>query len=397
MDGSTLYRLVEAYERLGVHRAGTGVDRATVDWLEARLRSVGFRTSRTPVPFDRYLVDSKLTADGATIDHLPLAYEWCGSVETTDVAVFDVDIGHGGHTDAVDDAAREASASGSTAAVLATRHPDGSLVAANRTIGDRGGIPTVLVAGRDHDRLRAARSVRLRMHARRQPATTENLTARNDVDGIPLLLTTPLTRWFRCSGERGTGIAVLLDLVERFADHPLLVLATGGHELDYLGVRRWVADDPPPVAAIAHIGASVACDASDRTGRRRLVTTRIARTDVGGPTADAMGAALATAAYRFEASTASWGGESEVLCELGAPMLSVTGAGAAFHTPEDVTADVTSPASLALASAALGDAVQALHSSIVAEGEEGSVHLGQQSGVDVVDESAHVIGVDDEG
>ena len=106
MDGSTLYRLVEAYERLGVHRAGTGVDRATVDWLEARLRSVGFRTSRTPVPFDRYLVDSKLTADGATIDHLPLAYEWCGSVETTDVAVFDVDIGHGGHTDAVDDAAR---------------------------------------------------------------------------------------------------------------------------------------------------------------------------------------------------------------------------------------------------------------------------------------------------
>ena len=95
----------------------------------------------------------------------------------------------------------------------------------------------------------------------------------------------------------------------------------------------------------------MACDASDRTGRRRLVTTRIARTDVGGPTADAMGAALATAAYRFEASTASWGGESEVLCELGAPMLSVTGAGAAFHTPEDVTADAVSGIA-ALASAA---------------------------------------------
>lgn len=360
MDGVALHRLVEEYEALGIHRAGTAVDRATVDWCEGHLRSLGLRTERSSVPFDRYDTDSELTADGHPIDHLPLAYEWTGSIDTDDVVVFEVDIGHGGHTDAVDDAAREARVGGSTAAVLATRHPDGSLVAANRTIGDRGGIPTVLVAGRDHDRLRAARSVRLRMHARRQPATTENLTARNDVDGIPLLLTTPLTGWFRCSGERGTGIAVLLDLVERFADHPLLVLATGAHELDYLGVRRWVADGAEQVAAIAHIGASVGCDAVDGSGERHLVETRIARTDVGGAPAQAMGAALATANYRFVASASSWGGESEVLCDLGAPMLSVTGAGAAFHTPEDVTADVTSPASLATAGRAIADAFDTL-------------------------------------
>ena len=70
--------------------------------------------------------------------------------------------------------------------------------------------------------------------------------------------------------------------------------------------------------------------------------------------------ALTTANYRFVASTPSWGGESEVLCDLGAPMLSVTGAGAAFHTPEDITADVTSPASLAIAGRAIADAFDTL-------------------------------------
>ena len=67
-----------------------------------------------------------------------------------------------------------------------------------------------------------------------------------------------------------------------------------------------------------------------------------------------------TANYRFVTSASPWGGESEVPCDLGAPMLSVTGAGAAFQTPEDVTADFTSPASLATAGRAIANAFDTL-------------------------------------
>ena len=73
MDGSTLYRLVEAYDgsaSIGPVPGSTGrpsTGRGTTS--VGRIPHVSH-----PIPFDRYL-DSKLTADGATIDHLPLAYE----------------------------------------------------------------------------------------------------------------------------------------------------------------------------------------------------------------------------------------------------------------------------------------------------------------------------------
>jgi len=362
MDGDDLYRVVEAYEALGIHRAGTAVDRATFDWYEARLQRLGLRTERVDVPFDRYDADSELTADGEPIDHLPLFYEWTGSIDTTGVRVDEVDPhGRAFHSSIFE--ATDVSGSDAEAVALATTHPNGALVASNRKIRPRNGLPTVLVAGRDHARLTTAAEVRLRMSARVAEATTENLIARNDVPGPPLLLTTPLSGWFRCSGERGTGAAVLLDLIERFAAHPLLVLATGGHELDYFGVREWVTAGPEPVAAIAHIGASVACDEATPDGGRRLIDRRIARTGATGALADRMEAALATANYRFLSGVDEWSGESEVLCDLGVPMLSVTGAGIEFHTPEDVTAHVTSPRSLKLASDAIGTAFHTLISS----------------------------------
>ena len=90
MDGDELYALVEAYERLGIHRAGTQTDRATFDWYEQHLRALGLSTERSVVPFDRYVYESELTADGEPVEHLPLFYEWTGSVDTTDVALIDL-------------------------------------------------------------------------------------------------------------------------------------------------------------------------------------------------------------------------------------------------------------------------------------------------------------------
>ena len=364
MDGDALYAVVEEYERLGIHRAGTEVDRATVDWYEQHLQALGLSTERSAVPFDRYLYESELTADDEPVEHLPLFYEWTGSIDTTDVGIVDLGDEQRRFGSSDFEATELVAATGAAAGVMATVNSKGSLKAANRVIRDRDGLPTVLIAGRDLERVRGATEVRLRMDAALSAATTENLVARNDVPGVPLLLTTPLSGWFQCSGERGTGAAVLLALIERFASHPLLVLATGGHELDYFGVREWVAAGPEPVAAIVHVGASVGCDELVDDGTRRPIRTRIARTDAHGTTADAMEAVLATVNYRFMGATDSWGGESEVLCDLGVPMLSVTGAGADFHTPEDITADVTSPGTMQSVSDAIAEAFAALIRSV---------------------------------
>ena len=221
MQGEELRHIVETYERFGIHRAGTDVDRAVVDWMEGRFAALGLSTTRIDAPFDRYVTESTLTADGVEIDHLPFFYEWTGSIDTTDVEVVLADAHAGGRDHDLD---HTTDAAATAALVIATEHPDGSLVAVNREARAHDGRPTVLVAGRDHARLNAADTVRLRLDAWIEPALTTNLEARNDLEGPPLLITTPLTGWFGCAGERGTGVAVLLDLVERFADRPLLVL-----------------------------------------------------------------------------------------------------------------------------------------------------------------------------
>ena len=95
-------------------------------------------------------------------------------------------------------------------------------------------------------RLNTADTVRLRLDAWTEPAII-NLEARNGLEAV--LITTPLTGWFGCAGEQGTGVAVLLDLVERFADRPLLVLATGGHELD---ISRCASGSAPGVPRTAN-------------------------------------------------------------------------------------------------------------------------------------------------
>ena len=361
MQGEELRRIVEIYEGFGIHRAGTDVDRAVVDWMEGRFAALGLSTTRLDAPFDRYVTDSTLTADGVEVDHLPFFYEWTGSIDTTDVEVVLADAHAGGRDHDLD---HTTDAAATAALVIATEHPDGSLVAVNRQARPHDGCPTVLVAGRDHARLNTADTVRLRLDAWTEPAITTNLEARNGLEGPQLLITTPLTGWFGCAGERGTGVAVLLDLLERFADRPLLVLATGGHELDYLGVRQWVgarrAEHGEPPVAVIHVGASIAVDEPADDGSRHLIPTRLAMTDASGETAERIRAALEPAAFIFRPETESWLGESEVFCDLDVPMLSFTGSGIAFHTPEDTTAQVTSAASLTLVADAVANAVDAL-------------------------------------
>ncbi|MEM9465217.1 MAG: hypothetical protein AAGA90_07575 [Actinomycetota bacterium] len=357
MDGNTLYGLVERYYDIGTHRAGTDGDRATVDWYGAELTRRGLAVERRAEPFDRYVTTSALTADGVAIDHIPLFYEWTGSITTDEVRVLAADAKAGGRDGDLDHVLDPAQG----AVAIATTHPDGSLVAVNREPRPHDGAPTVLIAGRDFATVDAADAVHLDLTAAIEPGTTTNLIARSATTGPPIVLTTPLTGWFGCAGERGTGVAVLLDLVERFAEYPILVLATGGHELDYLGVRRWVASSPEPLRAIVHVGASVAVDAPDPDdGRRRLVPTRLAMTDLAGAPADRVGAALAPASFVFRPDTTGWLGESEVLCDLGVPMISFTGSGIDFHTPEDTPSRATSPAALATVADAIGDAIEAV-------------------------------------
>lgn len=356
--GSALFGLVEEYFALGHHRTGSAPASETVAWMVQHLCDRGLKVETRAVPYMAWHGSSELRIDGEEIEHLAVPYEWEGEIDSIAPAIGSFHPGHGGFSSLLDDAI-EAHRRGTTPLVLTTSHPTGELVGVNRhSLGLASRVPTILCAGREADRLTSG-DVRVTLSADRRAGEVFNIVARNDVPGIPLLVTTPINGWFGCAGERGTGIAVLLDFIERFHNHPLLIVVTAGHELGWFGATEFVATNNTPVAAVVHLGASVAVE-EDLPGGRVLASTRRAVTSVGGGVFESMAAALTPANLGLGGEGSTWLGEASAFANLDVPMLSVTGAGADFHTPMDTPGRSTSPAALATSADAIGDAVQRL-------------------------------------
>lgn len=362
---SDLFELVQHYADLGDHRSGTPVDRRTIEWLRDRLADQGVSAQVEPLRFDRFEAKSELTVDGQSVDHLPLYYSWTGSLSTSNIRVIRHDVHGGGLPDAADAAVREA-VGDAEAVIVATEHPEGLLVAVNRDLAAEPlGVPVVLVGSAEADRLQAGR-VQLDLDAAIVPGESANLVGRNkhaaaSGPGDPLLLlTTPTNGWFQSAGERGCGVAMLVDFAERFSDTPVMFVATGGHELGCFGATRWVADHPVEPTAIVHLGASLAVEEDGDDGTRTLAGSRLALTSVPGPRAVAMADALGRAGYALATDLSSFIGEGVAWASVDAPLLSFTGMNRYFHTPHDTPDRATSPESLSLVADAIAEATDAL-------------------------------------
>jgi hypothetical protein len=299
MEGDRLFGLVEEHTAFGDHRTGSEADHATTGWVAQQLADRGLDVEVASYGFDRWQAHGDVTIDGESVEHLALHGEWEGAVPEGPVLAAGYSVGFGGEQ-SFEGVAAAAQSSGYMSAVLATEHPHGSLVGVNRAPGEETGFPIVLVPGREAGRLEGVegRSIRVSLTTETSPGTSANVIATNGVVGRPLLLTTPMTGWFGCAGERGTGLAVMFDLVERLSDRPLMVLSTAGHELQYDGVKRWVADRRLEATAVVHVGAAVGSELPDDAGRRALAPTRLAF--CGGSTATAsVEEALAPGGWSF--------------------------------------------------------------------------------------------------
>jgi hypothetical protein len=80
-----------------------------------------------------------------------------------------------------------------------------------------------------------------------------------------LIISTPRSGWFNCAAERGSGLAVWLSLAQWLSRSPpevnVELLATSGHEYDYLGGELYLKEAAPRPSCTklwVHIGASAA-------------------------------------------------------------------------------------------------------------------------------------------
>ena len=353
--GAHLFATVQEYAELGEHhQTGTAEDARTLDWFEDRLRALGAATERQPWSFDRYDADGVVMVDGVEVTALPLFYEGIGEIAWTTPFVAEADAIPAGSFPGWSTIVQNARSAGASLAVVATRSASGGLVAPNRSPAQpRAGLPTLLVAGDLAPQLRRA-SVRARMAARVAGGRTSNVVGR--IGGGPdrdrILLTTPLSGWFRCAGERGTGIAVMLAVAAQLAAEgvPLLLNGNSGHELVDVGAHRF-AETKPSVRAIVHFGASIAAGEPSGHALRlidgltiRAWTPGLRETLAG--TFAPLGKTLTLVPDADHVSPEAWVGEARAWCALDRPLLSMAGRFALFHTPEDLPERATTPALL---------------------------------------------------
>jgi hypothetical protein len=275
------------YVGLGVHRAGTTGERKTALWLKARLQKLGYSSQ-----MDRFPISTIMNPSGRLklADHdLNVFPQWMptanafGEISASLRALSD-DAGPAtirfvaspvsftaNWNRALDQLAVEAKAKGAVALVVAIDIPSGDLFVCNQHSHDPLPLPVALIAKRDLPHLQAAVGAPSNLRLKGKPTKTHSLNVIGEKagKGRRIVISTPLTGWFSCGGERGPGIALWLRLARYLATVkvPVTVLGTGSHEIGYLGIDHALAKygpKPDDVALWLHFGASLAATRLDR-------------------------------------------------------------------------------------------------------------------------------------
>jgi hypothetical protein len=358
--GERLFRLVQAYSDIGGHRTGTPGDQRTIDWFSNELIVRGAQVESVPYRFTRYAADCRLTANDIPVDALPLYYEAIGEVNSSHIHIAELAIDSISHASQLDEVLGNVRSSGVDAAVLATTGVEGRLFALNRAPELRNRLPAVLAPG-SALRLLVESSVHLELNAsliEADSATVIGHLGRTDVSGS-VVVTTSLSGWFSCAGERGTGIAIALHLADKLAEHwPVTVVGTTGHELHHLGLRHCLAHHRFRPLAVVHLGASVAAATAGHDGGLALAPDRWAQITVERGLARHIETILASASLTVKSDVRRIGGEAKDWLPFGKPIFSVVGGFPLFHTPDDLPERATSPTLLDITYNAVSQAVQ---------------------------------------
>jgi hypothetical protein len=370
LAGAALYADVKTYAQLGEHRTGGPGDTATTAWLARALKAAGYAVTRQAFDYDVFEpTRADLALDGRVIEGFPY---WTprtappggitGPLTTSPkpgaILLVRLPPGAGNGLYAPPPQAIVAAASSGVAAVVVvTENPLGELVALNRTPkAPPWPVPVLIVAGREGPSLMAAagRSATLRLEGHGARRTAHNVIGERPGAGKRLVISTPKSGWFRCAGERGSGVAIWLGLARWLASTPapVTVVAASGHEFDGYGgglFTETLAPNPAQTRLWLHLGANIAAyDFGLENGR--IVRRANVRTD----RVLACSETLLTAGRQafvgqpgysapLDIDTTKPVGELAHFHELGyAPLAGVVAGHPLHHTRRDL-ADVTAP------------------------------------------------------
>ena len=349
VDGSKAFDIVKAYSDMGYHRTGTKIDEETINWLTDLLRFTGAEVTCPHFAYKHYDAEVTITINGNTIEAMALYYAFTGTTTINRPAFGEVN----GHDDEdkissdIISAIKGARLHGNDGLIITTHSPDDTLCGINRQSYDVFDFPVILIGRKDSQQVRQ-NPAQITISATIQDRTARNIVARfrstknNDQS---LMLTTPVSGWFNCAGERGCGIAISLILAEKLsAHHSVDLLFASGHELGFAGGYHLAETYENTANAIVHLGSSIANIGAEMTSVCSAQPTQFNR--ISTVLSDLN---IQPQKPHDALNPDAWVGESMCWAPKNWPMLSIAGSSPHFHTPLDLAETVTTPDLLATA------------------------------------------------
>lgn len=357
--GNQAYELVCAYSGMGFHRTGSEGDAITVHWLAGELAEHGAEVSVEPFRYRHFDADVTVESDGRVLDAMALYYSFTGQHELLRWTAGFID----GHVDEevisshVAMMVAGAKAGKCDGLVLAALSPTGALCAINRDHESEPDLPVIVVGEQDFEVVQT-RGATIRCSAAIRDGEAANVVAR--FAGPPgagsLVITTPISGWFNCAGERGTGLAIALIVAKQLSSRISVdLLLASGHELGFAGGYHLAENFDVSSTAVLHLGSCIANLDSEMMSvcaADPVVTDRI--------TTSLAPLGVKPVVPADPSDPDNWVGESKCWTAHDRPMLSIAGQSRHFHTPDDLPEVATTPQLLELAIEAIGDAALAL-------------------------------------
>jgi len=284
-DGNKLFSTVKKFVSLGEHRTGTPTDLATSEWIGKELKSVGFDVKYLEFPIRQFFPEKVFLAEGKdTIQAFPLWWvnEKINRVVTGTLVDASKTKTFGANSIALIHLPLKLAKVnpktyidslvnlGVTGIVAITNNKSGEIEAYNTNKNQQPWrVPIILIAPKD-----SAKALALVKNAK--PITLAINGTFGDVQGRNvygtighgdkyIVVSTPISGWFTCGGERGSGIAIWLALAKwaatQSSNYTFVFTANSGHEHAFKGAHEFLERNAPPIDKTKlwiHFGAGAA-------------------------------------------------------------------------------------------------------------------------------------------
>ncbi|MDX2305670.1 MAG: M28 family peptidase [Microscillaceae bacterium] len=287
-EGSKLFSTVERYVSLGEHRTGTDTDFATSEWLGKELSTQGYEVKYHTFGLKQFFLDKAFVTDptdSTVYEAFPLWYVQdsirlqaegilTSNVSNPDTILdkivlvnFTLGLNGRGATQ-VYQQLQDLISKGARAIIGFTENEANEIIALNASkAGSPWKIPILLVSPKHAKQLlkKEGKIIKVAIHGEFAQVNARNVYGKIGNNESFIVVSTPISGWFTCGGERGPGVAVWLALAQWASTQKLpytfIFTANSGHELGFWGADEFLEHHAPPTDKTKlwiHLGAGLA-------------------------------------------------------------------------------------------------------------------------------------------